>query len=76
MAITDELAKDQRVTGKGECLTCTWIEAQPDASEWDEALAQSARVYSSPSILRLARKRGATFSLSSVKRCRTAGHRR
>ena len=76
MTVKDELATDQRVTGKGECLMCTWIEAQPDASEWDEALAQSARLYSSPSVYRLARKRGAILSLASVKRHRQGGHRR
>ena len=77
MTITEELAKDQRVTApKGECSMCTWIEAQPDASEWDDALAQPSKVYSAASIHRLAQKRGCTLGVTSLQNHRYAGHRR
>jgi hypothetical protein len=76
MGITEELAGDQRITGEGQCKMCTWIEAQPDASEWDEALRKPRDVYTASSVHRLARKRGAILGVDVVKRHRRAGHRR
>ena len=76
MSILDDLAKDQRVQGRGDCVVCDWIKIQPSPDEWDKALAAPTKTYSTASISRLAIKYGATFSMGAVKRHRQAGHRR
>ena len=75
MSVQDELAKDQRVQGKGDCKACDWIGTQPNADEWDRAIAKPTSTYSTASVLRLAQKKGAAFSLAALKRHRLAGHR-